>query len=143
MSFAGTVTVFLCRNFFRDDLEQYYNAGTLPFCLTTADTIKITKAVLEIVEKIFKPGIKYKKSGVMLGKISLMVAVQQDLFDSVQNRPERLDLSKRIDGLNHKYGLKTVALAVEGEKQQPWKAKSEHKSYNYLTDIDEILTVSD
>lgn len=83
----------------------------------------------------------HRKSGVMLGKISPMVAVQQDLFDSVQNRPERLDLSKRIDGLNHKYGLKTVALAVEGEKQQPWKVKSEHKSYNYLTDIDEILTV--
>ena len=141
MSVAGTVTVFLCSNFFRDDLEQYYNAGTLPFCVPTADTIEITKAALEIVEKIFKPGIRYKKSGVMLGKISPMVAVQQDLFDSVQNRPERFDLSKRIDGLNHKYGLKTVSLAVEGEKQQPWKVKSEHKSYNYLTDIDEILTV--
>lgn len=37
--------------------------------------------------------------------------------------------------------MKTVSLGVEGEKQQPWKVKSEHKSYNYLTDINEILTI--
>ena len=140
-SVAGTVTVFLCSNFFRDDQEQYYNAGTLPFPVPTADTIEIIKMALEVVEKIFKPGIKYKKSGVMLGNISPMAGVQQDLFDSVQNRPERLELSRRIDGLNHKYGLKTISLAVEGGKQQPWKVKSEYKSNNYLTDINEILTV--
>lgn len=63
------------------------------------------------------------------------------LFDPVQNRAERLDLSQRIDCLNQKYGLKTVSLGVEGEKQQPWEVKSEHKSYNYLTDINEILTI--
>lgn len=140
-SVAGTVTVFLCSNFFRDDQELYYNADTLPFRVPTADTIEITKMALEVVEKIFKPGIKYKKSGVMLGNISPITAVQQDLFDSVQNRPERLELSRRIDKLNHKYGLKTISLAVEGGKQQPWKVKSEYKSSNYLTDINEILTV--
>ena len=37
--------------------------------------------------------------------------------------------------------VKTVSLGVEGEKQQPWKVKSEHKSYNYLTDINEMLTI--
>lgn len=53
----------------------------------------------------------------------------------------RLDLLLRIGGLDQKYGSKTIALGVEGEKQQPWKVKSEHKSYNYLTDINEILTI--
>lgn len=140
-SAAGCVTVFLCSNFFREDLEQYYNAETFPFCVPTADTIEITKTALEIVDRIFKPGIRYKKSGVILGKIVHQDNVQPDLFDPIQNRAERLDLSQRIDGLNQKYGLKTVSLGVEGEKQQPWKVKSEHKSYNYLTDINEILTI--
>lgn len=31
--------------------------------------------------------------------------------------------------------------AVEGEKSEPWKVKSEHKSGNYLTDISELLTI--
>lgn len=141
-SIGDVVFVFLCSNFFKEDLEEYYNAVTLPFCVPTTDTIEITKAALKIVDIIFKPGIRYKKSGVILGKIVRQSSVQPDLFDPVQNRAERLDLSQRIDSLNQKYGLKTIALGVEGEKQQPWKVKSEHKSYNYLTDINEILTIN-
>ena len=140
-SVAGCVTVFLCSNFFRKDLEQYYNIETLPFPVPTADTIEITKAAMRLVDRIFKPGIRYKKSGVVLGKISQDTAVQQDIFDPIKNRPERLELSKTLDHLNHRYGLKAVALATEGEKTQPWKVKCEHKSFNYLTDINELLTI--
>lgn len=141
-SVAGEITVFLCSNFFRDDLEQYYNAATLPFRVPTADTLEITGTAMEIVESIFRPGIKYKKSGVILGRIAPDIAVQQILFDPIVNRGERLALSRTIDSLNHRYGLKTVSLAVEGEKRQPWKVRSEHRSGNYLTDLSEILTVS-
>ena len=141
-SAAGTVTVFLCSNFFREDLEQYYNAETLSFYVPTADTIEITDAALEITKRIFKPGVRYKKSGVMLGRIVPLSSVQPGLFDSVRNRAERLELSRRMDGLNRKYGPKTVSLGVEGEKRQPWKVKSEHRSGNYLTDINEILTIN-
>lgn len=30
---------------------------------------------------------------------------------------------------------------AEGDKDQKWKVKCEHQSQNYLTDINEILTV--
>ena len=61
--------------------------------------------------------------------------------DTIDNRPERLHLSKTIDVLNHKYGLKTVGLAVEGERSDTWRVKSEHRSPNYLTELSDILTV--
>ena len=51
-SAAGCVTVFLCSNFFRDDLEQYYNAATLPFCVPTTDTIEITRGRSEVSTKV-------------------------------------------------------------------------------------------
>lgn len=140
-SVAGAITVFLCSNFFREDLEQYYNATTLLFPVPTADTLEITQQALEGVSQIFKPGIRYKKSGVILSNISSGAAVQQILFDPISKRRERLDLSRTVDDLNHRYGLKTVSLAVEGEKRQPWKVKTEYKSFNYLTDLNEILTV--
>ena len=140
-SVARSVTVFVCSNFFRDDLPQYSNAATYRFQVGTADTIEITEAAMAIVDAIYMPGIKYKKSGVIMGDISSGDAVQQVLFDPIGNRPERLDLSKTIDVLNHKYGLKTVGLAVEGERSDTWRVKSEHRSPNYLTDLDDILTV--
>ena len=54
---------------------------------------------------------------------------------------DRLALSRTIDDVNRKFGLKTVRLAVEGEKSEVWKVKSEHRSPNYLTDLDELLTI--
>lgn len=139
-SSARTVTVFLCSNYFREDLEQYFNAGTYTFAVPTADTLEITQAAMHVVDDIFKSGIKYKKSGVILSNIR-QGCVQNVLFDPIEKREERLVLSDSLDRLNQKYGLKTVRVAVEGEKAEVWKVKSEHKSGNYLTDINEILTV--
>ena len=140
-SVAKTVTVYVCSNRFREDLPQYFNAATKKLQVGTADTIELTKAALEALESIYLSGISYKKSGVILGDISSENAVQQVLFDPIGNRPERLDLSKTMDVLNHKYGLKTVGLAVEGERSDSWRVKSEHRSPNFLTDLDDILTV--
>lgn len=82
----------------------------------------------------------YKKSGVLLGGI-VNGGIQRDLFDHIDNREDRLALSRTIDDVNRKFGLKTVRLTVEGEKSEVWKVKSEHRSPNYLTDFDELLTI--
>ncbi len=141
-SVAGAVTVFLCSNRFRDDLNQYSNTATQTLLTPTSDTQEITHAALEALKRIYRPGILYKKSGVIVGDISDTSAVQRDLFDTISNRSERRELMKAIDKLNQLYGPKTVQLVVEGEKKQPWMVKSEHRSPNYLTDINEILTVN-
>lgn len=83
----------------------------------------------------------YKRSGVVVSDIFPISPVQGDLFDPIQNRPQRSALMKAIDSINHRYGLKTIKLGVEGEEKQPWKVKCEHRSPNYLTDINEILTI--
>lgn len=140
-SVAGEITIFVSSNFFREDLPQYYNAASWKFPVGTADTLEITDAALKLVEEIYRPGIKYKKSGVILNDISPDTAVQQILFDGIRNRWERLNLSRSIDLINRKYGLKTIGLAVEGTHNDPWKVKCEHRSGNYLTDLEDILTV--
>ena len=138
---ARTVTVFLSSNRFREDLQQYANSATYTFITPTSDTLEITQAALAVLKEIYRPGILYKKSGVIVGNICDMSMLQMNLFDPVSNRKERSDLMKAIDELNHRYGLKTVKLMAEGESKQPWQVKCEHRSQNYLTDINEILTV--
>lgn len=139
-SSAGAVSVFACSNRFREDLEQYANLGTAILEVPSADTLEITDAALKIVDEIYRPGILYKKSGVILSHI-VNGTVQRLLFDPVKNREERVILSETIDSMNHKYGLKTVRLAVEGEKNEKWKVKSEHRTPNHLTDIDQLMTI--
>ncbi len=138
---ARSVTVFVCSNRFRDDLAQYGNAAAVSFTTPTSDTMEITQAALAILAHIYRKGIMYKKAGVIVGDIVAMSPFQADLFDPIQNRPQRARLMKAMDELNHRYGLKTLRLAVEGEDKQRWKVKSEHRSPNYLTDINEILTI--
>lgn len=138
---AQAVTVFLMSNRFREDLEQYGNSASSTFIVPTSDTLEITRAALQILERIYHPGIQYKKSGVIVSNIVSMSHIQGDLFDTVPNRPQRNQLMKVIDDLNHRFGLKTIQLSVEGESHQAWKVKCEHRSPNYLTDLNEILTV--
>lgn len=138
---AKSVTVFVCSNRFRKDLEQYSNAASFSFLTPTSDTMEITNAALNILSHIYKKGIMYKKAGVVVGDVVSTNPYQADLFDPIQNRPQRAKLMKAMDALNHRYGLKTLRLAVEGEEKQSWKVKSEHRSPNYLTNFNEILTI--
>ena len=138
---ATSVTVFLCSNRFRDDLEQYGNAASARLLTPTSDTMEITNAALSILARIFREGIMYKKAGVIVGDIVSISPLQANLFDPIANRQQRARLMRAMDELNHRYGLKTLRLAVEGEDKQPWKVRCEHRSPNYLTNINEILTI--
>lgn len=140
-SVASTITVYIMSNRFREDLPQYGNGQTAILPISTSDTIEITRAALSVLTEIYREGISYKKAGVILGNISDASVIQQNLFDDIKNRPARFQLMKSIDNLNHRYGLKTLRLAVEGGDKQEWHAKSEHRSGNYLSDINEILTI--
>ena len=99
---ARTVTVFLSSNRFREDLQQYANSATYTFITPTSDTLEITQAALAVLKEIYRPGILYKKSGVIVGNICDMSMLQMNLFDPVSNRKERADLMKAIDELNHR-----------------------------------------
>lgn len=141
-SVASTITVYIMSNRFREDLPQYSNGQTAILPISTSDTIEITQAALSVLESIYQKGIFYKKSGVILGNITDASVIQQNLFDEVKNRPQRFQLMKSIDEINHKFGLKKIKLAVEGEGHKSWHSKSEHRSGNYLSNINEILTIN-
>ena len=140
-SLCQSVTVFVSSNSFRTDLPQYGNAATVLLATPTADTLEINKAAMQCLESVYLPGIMYKKSGVLLGKISPAYPTQMELFNSPVRRMRRENLMHALDDINQRYGAKTLHLAVEDCGHQPWHVKCEHRSPNYLTDINEILTI--
>ena len=140
-SVCGSITVFVSSNPFRKDLPQYANAATETLLTATSDTIEITQAAVRCLESIFLPGIDYKRSGVILSDIAEESPLQLSLFDTNGKRRERKELMKIVDNINARYGVKTIHLLAEGTGKQSWHVRCEHKSPNYLTDIDEILTI--
>lgn len=80
-SVAGAVYVFVLTNRFKED-EPQYNAGiTVPMDDATDDTLALTSAALRGLAAIFRPGFRYKKTGVMLTLLSDKGARQATLFD--------------------------------------------------------------
>lgn len=140
-SVTGCVNVFVCGNKFRRDLEQYQNFGTMELSVPSSDSIEITKAALSVLNRIYKDGIMYKKAGVIISKMSSERFVQQNIFDGKQDMEERFRLSKTMDSLNRRFGVKTVQVAVAGDGKEAWRANKEHRSGDYLTKLDGLLTV--
>ena len=134
---ARTVTVFIASNRFREDLPQYGNSATVSLLVPTSDTLEITNAAIQALKSIWREGIQYKRSGVIVSDILPNESIIGNLFDPVKNRPERARLMQEIDKINHRYGLKTIQIAAEGDKKQAWK----DRSGNYLTDASELLTI--
>ncbi len=138
---AGSVTVFIASNRFREDLSQYANSATVTLPVASSDTMEITKAAVQALRSIWREGILYKRSGVIVSDIRTNQSIGGDLFDPIRNRPERARLMREIDEINRRYGLKTIQLAAEGGDKQTWKVKCDHRSGNYLTDIRELMTI--
>ena len=139
-SAAGSVSVFACSNRFREDLEQYSNIATMRLDSPSSDTLEITEAAIRLADRIYRPGIQFKKSGVILSDITPGLT-HHILFDPSPKRDERAELSTAIDRMNRKYGLKAVSLAVAGYGNADWKNRKDRLTPNYLTDIDQIMTV--
>ena len=139
-SAACSVSVFACSNRFREDLQQYSNIATMRLDSPSSDTLEITEAAIRLADRIYRPGIQFKKSGVILSDI-IPGLTHHILFDPIPKRDERAELSTAIDRMNRKYGLKAVGLAVAGYGNADWKNRKEHLTPNYLTDIDQIMTV--
>ena len=139
-SAACSVSVFACSNRFREDLQQYSNIATMRLDSPSSDTLEITEAAIRLADSIYRPGIQFKKSGVILSDI-IPGLTHHILFDPIPKRDERAELSTAIDRMNRKYGLKAVGLAVAGYGNADWKNRKEHLTPNYLTDIDQIMTV--
>ena len=130
----------------REDLEQYWNIGDIRFFSPTSDTIQISQAAIKLVERLYKPGILYKKAGVILRDISAERLYEPELFESQDLRESRIRLSRTLDDINVRYGPKTVSLAVEGyasSTAQSWRPRQEQRSRDYLTNLDDLLTVND
>jgi DNA polymerase V len=138
---AKSITVFIASNRFREDLLQYGNSATISLLVPTSDTLEITNAAIQALQSIWREGIQYKRSGVIVSDIQPNESIVGNLFDPVKNRPERASLMAEIDKINHRYGLKTIQIAAEGDKKQVWKVKCDHRSGYYLTDAEELLTI--
>lgn len=120
-----TVTVFLKTDRFRP-VPYYYSNGVSYKSVYYSDiTSEIYKWVTHCLEKVYRPGLHYRKAGVILSELVPAKKIPYRLFE--QRKFERLHrLSKLIDEVNFRYGRDVVRFAALKE-HGGWQGKSEHR----------------
>jgi len=131
---AGSIQVFLSTNNFIPNEPQYHPGMLISFPTPTADTARLIQAARSGLNRIFKPGFRYKKAGVMLLDLMPDTVRQGELFGpATEPRHERrARLLEVADALNGQMGQGTLRFAAEGTRQ-PWRMRRDNLTSGYTT----------
>jgi DNA polymerase V len=148
---AAQVLCFIRTAAFRPDDERYGRSVVVPLPLPSSDSLVITHAALQGLQRLYRPGFAYAKAGVMLLDLQPAHAVQQRLpldngpSDAPQADPaRRARLMTTLDQLNGRFGPGTLQLAcASGQADaQPWRMRQAYMSPCYTTRWDQLATVA-
>ena len=135
---AGAVTVFIRTNFFNRNLPQYSNSVSVGLPYSAGSNKMIVDYAVKGLNKIFREGFFYKKSGIILSDLNDENIVQPDLFIEPDEKNDIL--SKVMDDINKKYGKGSLKIAGEGMNKK-WDMSRSMLSNRYTCNWDELLKI--
>ena len=134
---ANVLQVFALTSRFHDN--YYSNGVTVSLPVATQDTAELLFYALQGTETIFRPGLLFKKAGVLLLELQPETVVQGHLFEQRDTERSKL-LMQTLDNLNRQFGDRTVQYAAAGLKKG-WCMKQEQRSPRWTTRWNELLVV--
>nr|WP_298929848.1 Y-family DNA polymerase [uncultured Allomuricauda sp.] len=136
-SSCNHIVVFLRSNRHKKNEPQDRGSVIITLPYATDSSLIISNYAVEAVTSIYKPGIKYKRAGVIVSGLVPTNERQLDLF--LAENPKHHKIMKVMDNVNDKYGYK-IKIANQDLKRT-WKMRQEHLSPKYTTNINDIITV--
>lgn len=126
---AGMVQVYIRTNPFKENAPQYQRGLSIPLPEATDDTLRLTRAALWGLKRIYRPGFAYQKAGVALLNLTDAATPQMALFSSARDNTRLMQAMDRINAL---WGRGTLRSAAEGIDKD-WKMRRERMSPGYTT----------
>lgn len=121
--------------------RKYFKGIECKLSKSSADTRDFVDEAVFALDKIFLPGIRYKKAGVGLFNIENLNSVQHSFITPrLQDDPTTERLMSTIDSINKKWGSSTITIATQ-YKNDIWRSKREHCSPRYTTSWSELMIV--
>lgn len=120
-----SVSVFLQTDRFKPVPNYYSNAAAYNSVYHSDATSEIYKWVSACLEKVYQPGLQYKRAGVVLNDLVQADTISKRLFEQ-KDFERKHKLSKLIDEVNFRYGRDVIRFAALEEKGG-WQGHSEHR----------------
>ena len=140
---ANRIEVFLMTSRFDDKRPLYSKAVGCRLPFATDCTPEIIRHAVRLLEKIYRPGLRFQKCGIMLLDLEPVSRERRDLFDD-RDREKMERLMKAVDRINAEQGARTVHFGSIGDcgGRRPQSAmRSAFTSPRYTTCWEELLTV--
>ena len=141
-SAAKFIDVFVVTNDYKGkeynyDPQTKHQYITLPYA--TSFTNELLHYAAPLVEKLYKPGSRYLKAGVMLGGIVPDESIQGNIFLSPSKNTRRT-LMQAVDNINFSQRDDVVKYVSSGLTRN-WKMRQEMRSGRYTTRWDELFEI--
>ncbi|MFQ3199586.1 MAG: DNA polymerase V [Zhongshania sp.] len=127
---ARQITVSIRTGYFNPNEPSYSNMASTTLAVPSSDSSQLCKAANGLLEKLWRPGYRYAKAGVMLADLYDQNVVQEDLF-APQASGTRSKLMSALDGINKSRHGK-VFLGAQGIKRG-WGMHRQYLSPSYTT----------
>jgi DNA polymerase V len=124
------------------DTKEAYCSRQASFQLPhpTSDTAELIHHACTALRRIYRPGVRYSKCGVMLTELTPEDVYQGNFLDT-RDRARSKTLMATIDTINHRLGRNTVFYAASGI-HRPWTMAATMRSPHFTTDWEQLLTVN-
>ncbi|ORL62370.1 translesion error-prone DNA polymerase V subunit UmuC [Pseudomonas putida] len=138
-SVCKRIRVSIRTGMFNPDEARYAQGVLVELPYPTNDTLLLTRAATESVERVYRPGFRYSKAEVLLLDLRQPGEFTDDLFAVTQ--PVACDrLMSVLDEINGKYGRGTLHTATV-PRTPDWGMRREMMSRSYTTRIDQLFRV--
>lgn len=134
--FASEMIIFANSNRFKDDYISCAKKIVFPHAIDSF--LLMAKYLTNAVNGLYRPGIGYKKSGIIVTDLIDNQNLQRDLFDNINICHD--SLLPVVEAIKRQFGKNAIGLA-SAKLANAWRMNKNLMSKRYTTDVDELLEI--
>jgi DNA polymerase V len=120
------------------DTERSYMSASIALSEPSSYSPTIISAAKACIDKLFIPGLIYKKAGIMLNDLSSTDEEQLQIGADLPLKTKHNAWMQAVDRVTTKWGTDRLIFAATGI-DRPWATKKELRSARYTTSWEELL----
>lgn len=130
---CGVITAFVQSNPFDASVPYYSKTQIYKFAEPIDCILDLVDVAYGLLDKIYKPGVKYKKCGVFLSELIEKSSHIPDLLSDHEVRSLNENLMQAYEGIQAKYGKAMISVGPCYFKGRKWSMSRDMLSKNYFT----------
>jgi len=139
-SLCKKVRVSIRTGMFNPEEAKYANGVVIDMPYPTDDVRLLTKAAIDALDRVYRPGFKYSKAEVLLMSLCQPGEYTDDLFAASQPT-ESTRVMAVLDQINERWGRGTLR-AASVPSSPAWAMRREMMSQSYTTRLDQLWTIN-